>query len=233
MVQFNARFYVIVGNYGSGKTELSLALARRLRRETTGRVALVDLDIVNPYFRSAERAELLRGENIEVLMPSFALTTVDIPALPAEIQSVFEPGRFDRVVFDVGGDEVGATALGRYHPYLLPVRAETKVLYVVNPFRPLSGTEDDICALFGLISQRARINPDALVNNANLQRQTAAKDLIDAQELLTRVSRRLNVPVEMVVGYAKFLPELPPEMQKLYFPIEPLMLPEWLEDDQA
>lgn len=232
-MQLNARYYVIVGNYGSGKTELSLALARRLRRETVGRVALVDLDIVNPYFRSAERADLLQGEGIEVKMPSFALTTVDIPALPAEIQSVFEPGRYAHVVIDVGGDEVGATALGRYHPYLLPVRAETKVLYVVNSFRPLSGTEDDICSLFELISQRARIRPDGLVNNANLQRQTTAKDLIDAQELLTRVSHRLNVPLEMVVGYEKLLPELPRQMRDLYFPIEPLMLPEWLEDDQA
>jgi hypothetical protein len=233
MLSFPSQYYVIVGNYGSGKTELSLALSRKLRRESKGSVALVDLDIVNPYFRSAEQAELLTSEGIEVKMPSFALTTVDIPALPAEIQSVFEPGRYAHVVIDVGGDEVGATALGRYFPLIQPIRGQMKVLYVVNPFRPLSGTVEEICSLFELISSRARIRPDALVNNANLQRRTVVKDLLDAQILLEKVSEQLNVPVEMVVGYEKFANKLPVEMRERFFPIEPLMLPEWLEDDQA
>ena len=231
MLKLDARYYVIVGNYGSGKTELSLALARRLRRENGGSVALVDLDIVNPYFRSAERAELLRKEGIEVKMPSFALTSVDIPALPAEIQAVFEPGRYGRVVIDVGGDEVGATALGRYYPFIQPIRAQMRVLYVVNPYRPLSADEDDICALFELIAQRARLRPDALVNNCNLQRQTAAGDLIKAQALLERVGARLGLPVEMVAGYERLRAELPQAMQAIYFPFEPLMLPEWMEDE--
>jgi hypothetical protein len=230
MLSLDARYYVIVGNYGSGKTELSLSLARRLRRENAGRVALVDLDIVNPYFRSAERAGLLRSEGIEVMMPSFALTSVDIPALPAEIQSVFEPDRYARAVIDVGGDEVGATALGRYAPDIQPVRSQMKVLYVVNPFRPLSGTAEDICALFGLISQRARLKPDGLVNNANLQRQTTAGDLIRAQALLAEVSGRLGVPVMMVAGYERLRDALPPSMRDIFFPIEPLMLPEWMQD---
>lgn len=233
MLKLDARYTVLVGNYGSGKTELSLALARQMRREGNDPVALVDLDIVNPYFRSAERAELLKADGIEVKMPSFALSSVDIPALPAEIQSVFEPGRYQRVVIDVGGDEVGATALGRYYPYIQPIRGQMKVLYVVNPFRPLSGTEEDICALFTLIAERSRLRPDALVNNANLQRQTTADDLIRSQVLLEKVGRRLDLPVMMVAGYERLRVELPEAMQKIFFPIEPLMLPEWLEDDEA
>lgn len=233
MLNLDATYYVVVGNYGSGKTELSLALARHLRKTVDGPVALVDLDIVNPYFRSAEQADLLRREGIEVKMPSFALSAVDIPALPAEIQSVFEPGRYARVVVDVGGDEVGATALGRYLTYITPIRNQMKVLYVVNPFRPLSGSEEDILTLFSLISQRARITPDWLVNNANLQRQTDAQGLVEAQSLLERVSARLGIPVAMVVGTENLRDQLPTAMQALFFPLEPLMLPEWLEDDQA
>ena len=229
----DASHFLVTGNYGSGKTELSLALARRLRRETEGPVALVDLDIVNPYFRSAEHAQLLTAEGIDVLMPSFALSTVDIPALPAEIQAAFEPGRFARVVVDVGGDDVGATALGRYHPQIDRIRASTKMLYVVNPYRPLSGTEEDIEALFTLIESRARQRPDMLVNNGNLQRQTTAQDLIDAQAMLLRVGERLGLPVSMVAGYPKLYAQLPPAMQAHFFPIEPLMLPEWLEDDSV
>lgn len=233
MLDPNARFFVLAGNYGSGKTELSLALARYLRKKTGGSVVLVDLDIVNPYFRSAEHADLLRSEGIEVKMPSFALSTVDIPALPAEIQSVFEPGRYDYVVIDVGGDDVGATALGRYYPYIQPIRHQMQMLYVVNPFRPLSGSEEDIYALFQLIAQRSRMQPDGLVNNANLQRRTTAQDLITARALLEQVGKRLHIPVVMIAGYEKLKSELPDAMQALYFPIEPMMLPEWLEDDEV
>ena len=100
----NARFLVITGNYGSGKTEISLNLAFDAAREE--KTTLVDLDIVNPYFRTGEKAEELKAAGVRVLMPTYAMTTVDIPALPAEIQSVFEVPS-DRVIFDVGGDDDG------------------------------------------------------------------------------------------------------------------------------
>ncbi|MDD3336195.1 MAG: hypothetical protein PHI98_11880 [Eubacteriales bacterium] len=223
------RYSVLVGNYGSGKTELSIALARKLRKEKTGRIALVDLDIVNPYFRSGEQAELLRAEGIEVLMPTFAMSTVDIPALPAQIQGAFEQD-FAHVVMDVGGDDTGAAALGRYAPYIKAVRQDMQVLYVVNPLRPFSDSEEDILALFTLISEKARLHPDLLINNANLQELTTADELIQGQELLTSVSRKLNLPVGAVTGEEKLYAQLPPEMQALFFPITPIMKPEWLTE---
>ena len=225
-----ARFFVLVGNYGSGKTELALALARRLRKECTGRVALVDLDIVNPYFRSAEQAELLQKEGVEVKAPSFAMTTVDIPALPAEIQSVFDSD-YERVVIDVGGDDTGAVALGRYAPSIAACRSQMQVLYVVNPFRPLSSTADDVAEMFALIESRARLRPDWLVNNGNLQRETTARDLIESQTLLEEISKRVDTPIGMVCGMPALEPDLPEAMRSLFFPIEPLMLPEWMDDD--
>ncbi len=224
------RYTILVGNYGSGKTELSLALAQEMRRaEPESRIALVDLDIVNPYFRSAEQQELLKRQNIEVFMPSFAMSTVDIPALPANILAVFEQ-LFDRVIIDVGGDDTGATALGRYAPQLSARREEITMLYVVNPFRPLSGTEEDIADLFSLISQKARMTPDALVNNANLQEHTTAADLVQAQELLEKVSRKLGLPVAMAAGLPHLKHQLPPAIQEIYFPFTPIMKPDWLVD---
>ena len=226
----STRYTILVGNYGSGKTELSLALAMEMRRrEPDSRIALVDLDIVNPYFRSAEQGELLRQHNIEVFMPSFAMSTVDIPALPANIMAVFEQP-FDRVIIDVGGDDTGATALGRYAPQLTARREEITMLYVVNPFRPLSGTEEDIAELFGLIGQKARITPDALVNNANLQEHTTAQDVVEAQELLEKVSQRLNLPIAFAAGLPRLKDELPPAMQETYFAFTPIMKPDWLVD---
>jgi energy-coupling factor transporter ATP-binding protein EcfA2 len=230
-VRLSAKYHVLVGHFGSGKTELSLALARHLNAKGRGRVALVDLDIVNPYFRSSERQDLLVKEGIDVIMPSFAHTTVDVPALPADIHAVFESDRYRHVVIDVGGDPAGATALGRYYPFILPVREQMRVMYVVNPLRPLSSNAEDICALLSQIEARARIRPDLLVNNANLQRRTTARHLIDAQMLLEQVSERTSVPVGMVAGYGRLRSALPRDMQKLFFPIEPVMLPEWLEDD--
>ena len=107
------QYLVLTGNYGSGKTELALNLAMHFSREC--RTTLVDLDIVNPYFRSGEKAEEMEKAGVRMLMPTFAMTTVDIPALPAEIQSVFEVPS-DKVIFDVGGDDTGAAALGRFYP---------------------------------------------------------------------------------------------------------------------
>ena len=226
----STRYTILVGNYGSGKTELSLALAMEMRRrEPDSRIALVDLDIVNPYFRSAEQSELLRQHNIEVFMPSFAMSTVDIPALPANIMAVFEQP-FDRVIIDVGGDDTGATALGRYAPQLSALRQEITMLYVVNPFRPLSGTEEDIAQLYDLIGQKARMTPDALVNNANLQEHTTAQDLMEAQALLETVSRRLNLPVAFAAGLPHLKDALPPAMQETYFAFTPIMKPDWLVD---
>lgn len=228
MLPLNAGFYVLLGEYGSGKTELSIQLARTLRAQGGGRVALVDLDIVNPYFRSAEQRALLEGEGVEVKAPSFAMSTVDIPALPAEIQAVFEQP-YDHVIFDIGGDDVGAAALGRYAPYIAPIRDRMCVLYVVNPYRPMSSTPEEVAEMFALIAARARVRPDYLVNNMNLQGYTTAEDLVAGQEIVGRIGRAMGVPIGLCAGEERLRAELPPELQAMFFPLTPVMRPEWME----
>ena len=230
MLPINKRYTVLVGNYGSGKTELAIAIARTQRaQEAEGRVALVDLDIVNPYFRSAEQHALLEAEGIEVFMPSFAMSTVDIPALPAQIQAVFEQP-YAHVVIDVGGDDTGATALGRYAPYTHALRDEMNVLYVINPCRPFSSSVQDVTGLYRLIERQARLTPDHLVNNANLQEFTTPEVLLDGQALLEKASALLGRPVSMIAGRPHLRDALPDALKPLFFAFEPLMKPEWLVD---
>ena len=218
------RFTVLVGNYGSGKTELSLNLA--LQCAEAGSTTLVDLDIVNPYFRSGEKTEELQAAGIRVLTPTFAMSTVDIPALPAEIQSVFETP-CDRVVFDVGGDDTGAAALGRYAPSFARERENTLVALVVNCMRPLTQTAEDIVDLARRIEMRGRMTIDVIINNTNLADKTESAMLIAGDEIVREAAKQLGVSHVIASGMPAVIDESgladACAMQRH-------MAPEWMEE---
>ena len=214
------RFVVLVGNYGSGKTELALnlALASNEKMSTT----LVDLDIVNPHFRSGEKAEELRAAGVRVLMPTFAMSTVDIPALPAEIQSVFEQPS-DRVIFDVGGDDTGAAALGRYAPSFRRYREDTTVCLVINAMRPLTQTAEDVVDLAQRIAARGRMDIDVIINNTNLADQTDAD--------MVRTGRQVAEEAAKLLGVKRVVDAAMPELGiPGALPLNRHMAPEWMED---
>ena len=220
------RYTVLTGNYGSGKTELSLNLALDFAAKGQ-RSTLVDLDIVNPYFRSAEKKNELDKNGIRVLMPTFALTTVDIPALPAEIQSVFEnPG--DRVVLDVGGDDTGAAALGRYYPAFMRHREETVSVLVVNCMRPLTGTEEDILDLAERIAARGRLGIDLIMNNTNLGGQTEPEMVEAGEKLLLSCAEKLGISTVFTSGEKRVLDRC--RLTTPRIEIVRRMVPEWMED---
>ena len=220
-----ARILVLVGNYGSGKTEISLNLALKLARRGE-KVTLVDLDIVNPYFRSSERTELLEKEGVKVYAPSFAMSTVDVPSLPADIQAVFAD-KSRRVIFDVGGDDTGAAALGQYKPYF--DQDDVEVLFVVNAFRPLSGDADSVCDLMLRVAGRSRLSPTAVINNANVAWETEESDLVRGEELLREVSTRMNLPIGYLCAKQDILDKLPDHLSGERIAIDILMRPEWME----
>lgn len=220
-----ARILVLVGNYGSGKTEISLNLALKLARRGE-KVTLVDLDIVNPYFRSSERTELLEKEGVKVYAPSFAMSTVDVPSLPADIQAVFAD-KSRRVIFDVGGDDTGAAALGQYKPYF--DQDDVEVLFVVNAFRPLSGDADSVCDLMLRVAGRSRLSPTAVINNANVAWETEESDLVRGEELLREVSTRMNLSIGYLCAKQDILDKLPDHLSGERIAIDILMRPEWME----
>jgi hypothetical protein len=228
-VPIEPRVHVFIGGYGCGKTELSLNTAFALR--AIGHpVALVDLDIVNPYFRSAERCESLEAQGIRVIAPVFALTSVDVPALSAQIQSVFD--RTDeRVVFDAGGDDAGAAALGRYAALLR--RENTGVWYVINARRPMSGDAESNLDRLSRITARSRLQPDGIIHNTNLGDQTSVRDLIDSHAMIERVSRESGIPVVAAIGQRSIAAELPGNIRAIYRMIHRYMRPEFFDEDPA
>jgi len=216
---------IFCGNYGSGKTEISLNTALKLRQEGK-KVTLVDLDIVNPYFRSSEQKEMLENAGVKVLMPTFAGTTVDIPALPAEIQSIFSD-KESTIILDVGGDDTGATALGKYFSYL---KNEDLVLYmVINVRRPFSADAQQLWTLQQAIEAKCRLKVNFYINNSNLALETTKEDLLAGQEIIAELSKISGVAQKYIAGMPSILAQLPSEYKDMLYSIELNMRPDWLD----
>ena len=215
-------YLVLTGNYGSGKTELALNLAIQFSQQF--QTTLVDLDIVNPYFRSGEKADEMRLAGVRMLMPTYAMTTVDIPALPAEIQSVFEVPT-DKVIFDVGGDDTGAAALGRFYPSFMARREKTRVLFVVNCMRPLTRETDEIVDLASRIMNRGRLGIDILINNTNLADMTTPEMIENGETLLC--AEKLGVRDVITAGREEILQQC--RLRTPVVSIRRYMAPEWME----
>ncbi|MBE7022121.1 MAG: hypothetical protein E7414_02755 [Ruminococcaceae bacterium] len=210
------RMHVIVGHYGSGKTEFAINYAHALR-QAFERVYIVDLDIVNPYFRTFDVKNALEEGGISVIASPYASSNVDVPALPAEVARVFSD-RDAAVVFDVGGDDDGAIALGRYRQFF--TREAPEVLFVINAFRPLSATEEQVTALLRDIEGASRLSVTGLVNSSNIAGETTLEHIVKGQTLTDEVSRKTGIPCRYVAGLEEILKELPPTLLKKGFPIK-------------
>lgn len=191
------KYIVVIGNFGSGKTELSLNLAFEAAKRGE-KVTLVDLDIINPYFRSTERSAELDAAGIKLFSPTYAMLGVEIPSLPADIYSVFSNDS-DTVIFDVGGDAAGAIALGQYKRFFKDVE-NIEVLYVINARRPFSCELELNLDMIGKVTEAGRIAISALVNNTNLSQETSLIELTDGYEVVKRVSEETSLPVKYTIG---------------------------------
>ena len=220
------QFIVLTGNYGSGKTEIALNLALEYARSGQ-RTTLVDLDIVNPYFRSGEKADEMKEAGVRMLMPTYAKTTVDIPALPAEIQSVFEIPS-DRVIFDVGGDDTGAAALGRYHPSFSAREETTVMALVINCMRPLTQNADDIIDLAERIMSRSRMRIGMMINNTNLADQTTPEMIREGEKTVIEASGRMGIPYVVNAALESILKDVKSDVPRM--PVRRYMKPEWMDD---
>ena len=197
------KIYVLIGNYGSGKSELALNFA--FKAAENGKTELIDLDMVNTYFRLTERGKMVSQKEIRLVSPNFACSGIETLSLPAEVASAFALD-WDTVVFDVGGDAVGSTALGRYHEDFMELGpGQLEVLNVVNIRRPLAGTVEKIIKLQQEMQIHSRLKITGMINNTNLAQMTGPDELRDGYEMLREVSEKTGVPVSYTTGKKELL----------------------------
>lgn len=198
------RIHIFTGHFGSGKTEIAVNYACKLS-QAGHKTAIVDFDIVNPYFRTADAMDALRQQGIRVVVPPYANTNVDVPALPAEINTLFEDPSY-QVVFDVGGDDLGAKVLSRYLEAIQQQPYE--MFFVINPKRPMTDTQDKILEMLAAIQESARLKVTQLVNNTNLLADTTPQDVLEGQQLVETVANRLSLPVGFIAGFKEVIEPL-------------------------
>lgn len=188
------RITLLAGHYGSGKTNIAVNLALRMR-ETYDKVAVADLDIVNPYFRTKDSMADFDESGVRLIVSAYANSNVDIPALPADMYAVTDD-RSLHVIVDVGGDDRGALALGRLTPKILEEN-DYDMWMVVNRFRPL--TPDAISAkeVMAEIEAACRIPFTGIVNNSNLGPETTKADILSSVAYAEEISELTGLPVVM------------------------------------
>ena len=200
------KFIVLIGNYGSGKTEIAINLA--VQSASAGKNTLViDLDKVNDYFRMSDRVDVLRENKVNLVSPTFAGQGVTPSNMSAAVASAFA-GDWDLCVFDVGGDSAGAMSLGRYHQDFAALDpAQLEVYDIVNVFRPMSESPEKILKLKEEMEGFTRLKVTGFVNNSNLLNFASADDIRQGYDVLKETSDISGIPVMHTTGRKCFLDE--------------------------
>ena len=214
------RLTLFAGHYGSGKTNIAVNYAMLLADEGKN-VCIADLDIVNPYFRTKDSEQELNEKGITLISPRYANTNVDLPALPAESYRLVQ----DKSVFgvvDIGGDDRGAYALGRFAD-AIKAEGDYRMAFVINRYRPLTSTVEDTVEIMKEIEAACGIEFNCIVNNSNIGTETTRDIILDSVEFAEDLSRATGLPIWMHTAEKKIveeiseIPIMPLTLQKKYF----------------
>ena len=207
------RIILLSGHYGSGKTNIAVNLAFLLRK-TCENIAIADIDIVNPYFRSKDSQEELRQAGIRLICSEFANSNVDVPALPQEVYAITD-NRDMTAIIDVGGDDRGALALGRWRDAILE-EDNYEMLFVINRFRPLTKDAVSTIEIMHEIEAAAGMRFTAIANNSNLGNETTVEDILSSVAYAEEVSRLSGLPIKMTAVREDLLPALKDKIENLF-----------------
>ena len=216
------RLTLFAGHYGSGKTNIAVNYALLLAGEGK-KVCIADLDIVNPYFRTKDSQKELEAAGIDLISPQYANSNVDLPALPAAsyrlVQDLSTYG-----IMDIGGDDRGAYALGRFVPSILEEN-NYRMVFVANACRPLTRTAEDALEVMREIEAACGLKFTDLINNTNLGSETTAETVLGAASYMEELSRLSGLPVFATTATYEVAAELsgkldnviPLKLQEKYF----------------
>ena len=216
------RLTLFAGHYGSGKTNIAVNYAMALAKEGK-KVCIADLDIVNPYFRTADSARELEEAGVHLICPQFANTNVDLPALPAEAYRLVTDKR-SYGIMDIGGDDRGAYALGRYVPAIV-AENNYRMVFVANSCRPLTRTPEEALEVMKEIEAACGLEFTCILGNTNLGTETTAQTVLSSVPYMEKLSQISGLPIFLYTATIEVakelegkLPEvLPLKLQEKYF----------------
>ena len=207
------RIVLLFGHYGSGKTNIAVNLALRMKAARE-KVAIADIDIVNPYFRTKDSQAELEKAGIRLICSDFAGSNVDLPALPQDVYAITdEPDLFS--VIDVGGDDRGALALGRWRDAILREN-DYEMLFVVNRFRPLTADALSTIEVMREIELASGMPFTAVVNNSNLGEETTVRDVLNSRDYAAEICERTGLPLKMTAVREELYPWLDSQIPNLF-----------------
>ena len=224
---------IIVGNYGSGKTEVAINLAAHLKRVGVY-VRIADLDVVNPYFRTREARGPLSELGIEVILPPEQYLQADLPILSPEVAGIIrKPGQL--TLLDVGGDDVGATILASLENELNEI--SPRILQVVNPLRPFTETREGCLKIRDAIETASKLTVTGIIGNANLIDETVPDDIYDGYSFVRDLSEHSGLPLEFITVARALMASV--DLHRFACPVLPIdrqLVPPWqkrVEFDQS
>lgn len=206
------RVTLLAGHYGSGKTNIAVNLAMKQKSKGFD-VTVADLDIVNPYYRTKDSEEELKAAGIPLISSPFANSNVDLPALPQELYRIVDETDTHMVV-DIGGDDRGAYALGRFAQKLKDEN-DYEMILVINKYRPLTADEKDAVAIMKEIEEAGHLPFTAIVNNSNLGKETTAEDVLASVPYAEKMAKDTGLPLLLTTVREDLLPELKGKIENL------------------
>jgi len=225
LASLEKRVILFAGGYGSGKTEVAVNYAYYLAKNGQLPLSIVDLDIVNPYFRSREAVRPLEAVGINVIIPSGEYCSADTPILRPEIRGAIG-GSEGRVVIDVGGDDVGARVLSSMVDAFDP--DDYEFLLVVNAKRPFTADVDACLKMLSEIQAASRLRITGLVSNTHLIDATDRETVLDGFKLAHEAGQRSNLPVKFISALSEILGQInPEEIDCPVLPLSRFMLKPW------
>lgn len=225
MIKDDKRIRLFIGHYGSGKSEVSINYVTKLREQVEGEVALADLDVVNVYFRSREKKDLMKDLGITPIDSSINTTTLDLPAVSAEIMRPLNDKSVNYVI-DVGGDNVGGKVVGRFADQFNS--NDYDMFYVVNANREKTQTAKEVLQYIDAIEATSKLKVTGLINNTHMLKETTVEDVLKGQYVAREVSKIRNIPIKYISCLESIVDKLPKDLEGDILPMKLYLREEWM-----